>query len=173
VPKRNTRVFLDANALFSAAYADASDLLVFFELARAGVIELTASIFVIEEARRNITLKRPGRVAVLEGLITELSPAAAPLGEHITIAQAAGLPPKDVPILAAALAAEADLLVSGDRAHFGRLFGRSIGRLSAQRPADALTMIISAQAPKKGEDRGIARRRVRSCLSPRTRQSTC
>jgi len=147
------RVFLDANVLFSAAYQDASDLLVFFELARAGVIELTASTFATEEARRNITLKCPGRIAALESLIAELSEAAAPLSEHVAIAQAVGLPQKDAPILAAALAVQADLLVTGDRNHFGQLFGRSIGRLKVQRPADAIAAIIGkAQRKRPGRD---------------------
>ncbi len=53
-----------------------------------------------------------------------------------------GLPPKDAPILAAALAAEAGLLVTGDRSHFGHLFGRSIGHLLVQRPKGALSAIV-------------------------------
>jgi len=136
------RVFLDANVLFSAAYQDRAGLLIFFELACAGIIQLTASAFAVEEARRNIALKRPDRIAVYERVIAVLAHAPAPSNEHLAMAQAVGLPPKDAPILAAALAADADLLVTGDRTHFGRLFGRPIGHLVVHRPTDALSAIL-------------------------------
>jgi len=136
------RVFLDANVLFSAAYNDRSELLIFFELASAGIVQLSASAFAIEEARRNIALKRPDRMAAYERLAAKLALAPAPSNEHLAIAQAAGLPPKDAPILAAAPAAKAGLLVTGDRTHFGHLFGRSIGHLLVQRPKDALSAIV-------------------------------
>jgi predicted nucleic acid-binding protein len=136
------RGFLDANILFSAAYRDRSELLVFFDLARAGVVELCASAFAIEEGRRNIALKRPDRLATYECLIACLALAPPPAGEHLAIAEEAGLPPKDAPILAAALAADADVLVTGDRTHFGHLFGRPIGQLVVHRPTDALSTIL-------------------------------
>lgn len=143
------RVFLDANVLFSAACQDHSDLLVFFELARAGAVQLVSSAFAIEEGRRNIALKRPDRVATYERLMADLDASAAPSNEHLAIAWQVELPPKDAPILAAALAAKADLLVTGDRTHFGHLFGRSIGRLTVHRPTDALSVILrDAGAPR-------------------------
>jgi hypothetical protein len=37
----------------------------------------------------------------------------------------AGLPPKDAPILAAAIASKADRLLTGDLKHFGHLYGRT------------------------------------------------
>ena len=136
------RVFLDANILFSAAYRDGSELLVFFDLAHAGVVRLVSSAFAIEEGRRNIAWKRPDRSAAYERLVADLDPCPAPSNEHLAIARQAGLPPKDVPILAAALAARADLLVTGDRTHFGHLFGRSLGHLVVHRPTDALSAIL-------------------------------
>lgn len=142
------RAFLDANVIFSAAYRDRSDLLIFFDLAHAGLLELTTSAFAIEEARRNLALKRPDRAAACERLIAEISVAPAPAMEHLAIAEAARLPPKDAPILAAALAADADLLITGDRTHFGPLFGRPIGRLTVLRPADALAAIVHSARPR-------------------------
>ena len=136
------RVFLDANVLFSAAYQDQSDLLVFFELAHAGVIQLTSSAFAIEEGRRNVASKRPDRIAAYERLMAGLDASPAPSNEQLAIARQVDLPPKDAPILAAALAATAELLVTGDRTHFGHLFGQSIGRLVVHRPAEALSLIL-------------------------------
>ena len=37
----------------------------------------------------------------------------------------AGLPPKDAPILAAAIASKADHILTGDLKHFGHLYGRT------------------------------------------------
>jgi bifunctional DNA-binding transcriptional regulator/antitoxin component of YhaV-PrlF toxin-antitoxin module len=47
IEAHDLRVFLDANILFRAAYQDRSKLLVFFELAHASVIQLSASAFAI------------------------------------------------------------------------------------------------------------------------------
>ena len=38
----------------------------------------------------------------------------------------AGLPPKDAPVLAAAIASRADRLLTGDLKHFGHLYGKTI-----------------------------------------------
>lgn len=140
--------FLDANVIFSAAYQHRSDLLIFLEPARAGLVELTTSAFAVEEARRNLAVKRPDRAGDCERLIAEITLAPAPAADHLAIAEAAGLPPKDVPILAAALAADAELLVTGDRTHFGALFGQPIGRLTVLRPADALAAIVRSARPR-------------------------
>lgn len=51
-----------------------------------------------------------------------------------------GLPENDAPILAAAAAADADLLVTGDRQHFGRLFGKVVGRVRVVPLRDALRL---------------------------------
>ena len=136
------RVFLDANVLFSAAYQDQSDLLVFFELAHAGVIRLTSSAFAIEKGQRNVALKRPDRTAAHERPMAGLDASPAPSNEQLAIARQVDLPPKDAPILAAALAANADLLVTGDRTRVGHLFGQSIGRRVVHRPAEALSLIL-------------------------------
>ncbi len=48
------------------------------------------------------------------------------------------LPPKDRPILLAAVRAGASHLVTGDATHFGRYFGARIAGVRVQRPADFL-----------------------------------
>ena len=54
-----------------------------------------------------------------------------------------GLPMKDAPVLAAASAGRADVLVAGDRAHFGHLLGRRVRDLIVLTPADALARVLS------------------------------
>jgi uncharacterized protein len=46
------------------------------------------------------------------------------------------LPEKDRPILLSAIAANATHLITGDRMHFGRYFGRRVAGILIERPAD-------------------------------------
>jgi predicted nucleic acid-binding protein len=113
------RVFLDANVLFSASQPGSAFFrLVLLAKARASVL---ASDLAIEEARRNIRLKRtawqPTFETVLEGIevvASTLFPLPVDLDE------------KDRPLLCAAIKARAELFVTGDRRDFGQLFGMSV-----------------------------------------------
>lgn len=49
---------------------------------------------------------------------------------------------KDAPVLAAAIASGADVLVTGDRMHFGHLFGRRGRGVKVLSPADALGLLL-------------------------------
>jgi predicted nucleic acid-binding protein len=113
------RVFLDANVLFSAALGGASfDLL--WKLAASGRVELLSSPYCVEEARVNLERKRPDRAARFVGLLAAVTPV-----EDVTNPRSTALlPPKDAPVLDAALDAGADVLVTGDRTHFGALMTR-------------------------------------------------
>lgn len=125
------RVFLDANVLFSAAYDSTSGLA---RLWKIEGVTLVSSYYAAEEARRNLPPEALPRLArLLERLHLQAeSRAAAQLPEGVS------LPENDRPILAAALAARATHLLSGDREAFGRYYGRNIGGVVVQRPADYL-----------------------------------
>ena len=47
---------------------------------------------------------------------------------------------KDRPILAAAIAASADYLVTGDKSHFGHLYGTRVSGVCVFTPADFLAL---------------------------------
>ncbi|HMU50769.1 MAG TPA: hypothetical protein PKA13_13420 [Geminicoccaceae bacterium] len=64
------------------------------------------------------------------------------------LSAAEGLPEKDAPILAAAVAAAADLLVTGDRRHFGGLFGRTVHGVRILSLADGLAELLAAVNPE-------------------------
>jgi len=117
------RVFLDANILFSAAWKEGADAALLFELAAAGFCKLTTSRLAVEEARRNIARKRPERLPPLERFAGLALIGREPGDSHLALARGNGLPDKDIPILAAAIAQGADLLVTGDRRDFGHLYG--------------------------------------------------
>lgn len=138
------RLFLDANILFSASWKDDSPAALLFQLAAAGFCRLSTSRLALEEARRNINHKRPERLAELEALMRQVIVDREPAVEHLAAAAGYGLPDKDLPILAAALAQSADLLVTGDRRDFGHLYGRRIGNLEIIGLADAVERVLES-----------------------------
>ena len=133
--KRDTPVslFLDANILFSAAHDPDSRSGALITLAKPAAVELVTSAHAKEEALRNLELKRPQALPELSRLLRlTRTVQEAPLLLVWYVTQQYRLPANDPPILAAALHAEADYLVTGDRAHFGHLMDRSIPALSLQ-----------------------------------------
>lgn len=52
--------------------------------------------------------------------------------------EASELPEKDLPILRAAVASSATRLVTGDRKHFGHLFGQTVAGVLLFRPVELL-----------------------------------
>ena len=122
------RVFLDANVLFSAAYMSESRLRDLWSL--PDVILIT-STYAAEEARRNLALARSERVPGLETLLKRLL-----ISPESTIAlESVDLPAKDGPILAAAITSRATHLLTGDKAHFGHLFGTRIQGVLIESPS--------------------------------------
>lgn len=136
------RVFLDANVLFSAAYRDANSVRAFFALARAGACTLVSSAHAMEEARRNVAAKHPRRVADLESLLGEVELCPEPRPETLSWASGNDLPPKDAPILGAAVDARCQILATGDGTHFGTLFGKRLRGVLVMLPADAIELVL-------------------------------
>jgi hypothetical protein len=84
------------------------------------------STHVVEEARRNVALRYPGSVERLEEVVAQLEVCTEPPPEIVTWAAEQDLPLNDAPVLAAAVHRRCDLLVTGDRTHFGHLYGRAL-----------------------------------------------
>jgi predicted nucleic acid-binding protein len=126
------RIFLDANILFSAAKSNGAVRELLGLLAKARH-ELWADGYVVEEARRNLAVKAPDGVAVLETLLTKMHLAGAVRIERELEAELA-LPEKDRPILAAAIHCGCEALVTGDSTHFGALYGRKIRGVAVHSP---------------------------------------
>jgi predicted nucleic acid-binding protein len=129
-------VFLDANVLFSAALGGpAFELL--WELERRGRIRFVTSRQCRAEASTNLERKRPDagpRLAVLLSSVDE-----APEPEDVELQRARQLlPEKDAPVMAAALAARASVLVTGDLKHFGSLMARRDLKLRIRTPREFL-----------------------------------
>ncbi|MGV1006163.1 MAG: DNA-binding protein [Candidatus Nanopelagicales bacterium] len=114
------RVFLDANVLSSAAIGSATCRAVCI---LPGVVIITSD-YCVDEARRNLLAKFDGSaVDVLVGLLDGLETVPTP-PESVWGSAIAALPSSaasDVPVLAAAMAARADTLVTGNTRDFGEL----------------------------------------------------
>jgi predicted nucleic acid-binding protein len=110
------KIFLDANILFSASQIGSPIRKLLENLQLHSV--LVSHPGVIEEATRNLAAKKPEWMEGFDSLrcFLQISPCIGTCPEN-------SLPAKDQPVLAAAIGCHADILVTGDRRHFGPLFG--------------------------------------------------
>ena len=86
-----------------------------------------------EEARRNVAAKAPGDLAALEALLARINVAGVQMPEAVPEA-ALELPEKDRPVLAAAMRLDCEALVTGDRSHFGAVYGKTLGGVTIYSP---------------------------------------
>jgi predicted nucleic acid-binding protein len=126
-------LFLDANILFSAVYQEGSGLARLWKLSK---VRLVTSFYAIEEARRN--LKQPDQLERLESYLLKLD--LIDLHREVSLPKEIKLRDKDRPILAAAIDAKADYLITGDVKDFGVYFGKTIAGVTVVTPADYLRM---------------------------------
>jgi predicted nucleic acid-binding protein len=113
------RVFLDANALFSAANSGSN-----IERLVQLIIKRTTSVtsdLAVEEARRNILAKRPQWADNFDEIVVHLEQVGS-----VSFPLSVKLDEKDAPLLCAAIRSKCDYFVTGDKTHFGHLFGQSV-----------------------------------------------
>ncbi len=113
------RIFLDANVLFSASNFG-SNVARLVDIACQAHSVLTCDL-ALEEARRNILIKRPqwqDEFGILEAKIFCVPTVLFEL--PIELAE------KDRPILCSAISSNCDLLATGDKRDFGHLFEQTI-----------------------------------------------
>jgi predicted nucleic acid-binding protein len=115
-----TRVFLDANVLFTAAHNRSGKAALVIELGIRGHWGLATSGYAFEEARRNIEIKFPGSLSTLEAFRPAMKIVSSAEGMNCPVS----LPEKDRPILEAAIRCKATHLLTGDRKHFGPFMSR-------------------------------------------------
>jgi predicted nucleic acid-binding protein len=126
------RLFLDANVLFSAAYRPVSSLLQLWKLKNA---TLCSSRYALEEARINLAEEdQRMRLKRLSATILLIEASRGTLPRGIS------LPEKDVPILMAAIEAEATHLLTGDIRHFGPYRSKKFEGVAIMFPGDYLRM---------------------------------
>jgi len=126
------RIFLDANILFSAAKSDGAVRQLLRMLVEAQHV-LCADAYVAAEAARNLNRKGPEALDAFEALIGTIEIVPFQVGK-LNPETARMLPEKDRPVLAAAIRLECEVLLTGDRTHFGSLYGRSLQGVTIYSP---------------------------------------
>ena len=95
-------------------------------------MRLCTSPYAVEEAKRKVPNRDPERVACLERLVGRMQ--LVPEADGRLIPSRIMLAEKDRPILAAAIAARADFLVTGDARDFGCYHGKKVAGVLVIRP---------------------------------------
>lgn len=124
--------------MFSAAQSDGAVRELIGRLRESGH-QLFADAYVWEEARRNLVARYPSALPTLDALAgtIEIFPRR---GEGV-----GDLPvdEKDKPVLSAAIALQCAALITGDRTHFGHLFGTAVQGVTIHSPALAARALLS------------------------------
>lgn len=131
---RDGILFLDANVLISAAWKDGSEIALLWQMVG---VHLITSDYVMGEVQRN--LHQISQVDRLRGLMRSVRLVSfkrlPELPEDVM------LPEKDRPVLAGAIEAKANHLVSGDKKHFGPLYGQKICGVRITAPSELLDVL--------------------------------
>lgn len=136
------RLFLDANVIFSAAHSAQGRAQELVALARARHCRLCSSWHALDEARRNLERKSRDFEARLEVSLGQITLRAEAPAQLLDWARGEGLPVQDAQILAAAVHAGAELLVTGDARDFGPLFGNVLRGVRVVTLAEALARVL-------------------------------
>jgi predicted nucleic acid-binding protein len=139
------RVFLDANVYFAGCFSPDGASALILQLARQGSFQVVASRLVLREAERNLRRKAPKKTlqAFRDFLkATPLTIVSTPK-EAVLERYADVIHPKDVPVLAAAVEARVEYVVTLDRRHFlnTHVFSKA-GNAHVLTPGDFLNTVI-------------------------------
>ena len=130
------RIFADANVLFSAARS-AGAIRTLLQMLQSEGHALAADAYVVAEARRNLQYKvSADALAFLEDLLGQIKVRKVIYAEVAHEQSLVGwLPEKDRPVLLAAMAMRCDVLLTGDRTHFGAGYGKTFAGVTVYAPA--------------------------------------
>jgi len=138
--RRPWRAFLDASALIAGLLSPTGGAHEALRLFEIGVVELIVSRQVLVEADRNLTAKLPALLDVYHDFLHRLSPnivedpGCEAVGRAMTVIHHA-----DAPILAAAVAAHVDYLITWNTRHFHKKPVQEFVSFHIVTPAEFLT----------------------------------
>jgi predicted nucleic acid-binding protein len=127
-------LFLDANVLISAAWKEESEIALIWQMEG---VRLITSNYVMGEVQRN--LHQVGQIERLRALMRTVQIVS--FEKLPDLSEASALPEKDRPVLAGAVQAQANHLVSGDKRHFGSLYGKTICGVRITAPTELLAVL--------------------------------
>jgi len=130
------RIFADANVLFSAARS-AGAIRTLLQMLQSEGHALAADAYVVAEACRNLQSKASAdALTFLEDLLGQIEVRQVIYAEVAHEQSLVGwLPEKDRPVLLAAMAMRCDVLLTGDRTHFGAGYGKTFAGVTVYAPA--------------------------------------
>ena len=132
------RVFLDANVLFSASNTVSNIARLIALLIETG--QAVTSDFAVEEARRNILLKRPAWSDALDALTNKVE-----ITSSIQFDLPVELAEKDRPILCTAIRSQCQYLATGDRRDFGHLYDHTVEGVTVITLARLAEIVVANQ----------------------------
>ena len=136
------KLFLDANVVFSAAHRAEGRAQEIIALAVASKCIVVTSRHALDEARRNLERKSRGFEARLAALLDRVELVVEAPATIVEWARSEGLPNQDASVLAAAVHAKADLLVTGDRRDFGRFYDQTLRGVQVVALVRALDILL-------------------------------
>jgi len=139
------RVFLDANVYFAGSASPTGASALILQLAAHGRIEITASRLVLLEAERNLRRKRPAKdLKAFHQCLQQIRLRVIPTPPETAWTRYEGvIHPKDVAILAAAVASRVTHLVTLDRRHFmTQAVSGAVPELTILTPGDFLRELV-------------------------------
>jgi len=136
------RIFADANVLFSAARS-AGAIRTLLQMLQSEGHALAADAYVVAEARRNLQSKASAdALTFLEDLLGQIEVRQVIYAEVTHEQSLVGwLPEKDRPVLLAAMAMRCDVLLTGDRTHFGEGYGKTFAGVTVYAPAQLARLL--------------------------------
>lgn len=111
------RIFVDTSVFFSACYSQTGASFEIFRFALQGSAKLITSDYVIQETQRNLSRKSPDVLPKFKEFLEIIDFEYANPSVEEVLKAAIFTELKDAPVVAAALYAGADFLVSLDRRH--------------------------------------------------------
>lgn len=152
------RLFLDANIAFSAALTEGAVRRLLHDLKHGNHI-LVMDEYVWEEARRNLQIYRPAAIKDLHELAVMVQIAGTETGS-LSMNIPPEIPEKDIPVLRSAAANRCDMLITGDRTHFGSYFGKKDAGVTIVSPRQAAEQLCDLITVSTGRTAGWSRKEM-------------
>ena len=122
--KKVVRVFLDSNVILSGLLSERGAPRILLDLLSLRLPFLIGSTgrYNLIEIERNLKNKMPSLLSLYKAYLPKLNLKVIPLPRPEDIRDFSGqIAEKDIPVLISAIRSKADLLVTGDKHHFGKM----------------------------------------------------
>lgn len=143
--KKAVRVFLDSNVILSGLISDTGAPRIILDLLTVKLPFLTGCTgrFNVMEIERVLEKKMPQALAVYRHYLPQLDLTIITMPRPHELKELTGkIADKDLPVLASAIRAKADFLVTGDKRHFQKITSLGDYALKIVTPAEFVDRIL-------------------------------